>query len=277
MSNVDSADHYRFGYSDKEFDRLGAQHRIWSDATRRLLRRAKFDRGDTVVDLGCGPGFTTLELARAVGSQGRVIAVDRDGERSIPYLKSQVEKKGITNVEAQTSELSAFDLPDGSVDGVFGRWVLMYLPEREAEALVSRIAKWIRPGGVCVLAELCNFRHMVVHPQIEQLPVIAEALINAVTAGRDCNPEIGNELPRLLTQAGLEIDINVVTRTARAMTPEWRWPDDLFRDHAPKLVEDGYLERDILDLFMATWQMRSSDPHALFFGTPVMEVIGRRP
>jgi len=267
---------YRFGYSRDEMERLGNQHRIWAEDNRRFIARAGFGEGSTLVDVGCGPGYTTLDLARAVGPEGRVIAVDRDGEQSLPLLKDRAEAAGFSNVETQAVELEDFDLPEGSVDGVYGRWVLMYLPERAAEALIGRVASWLRPGGVCALAEFCNYRHIHIHPPSEHLPAIAEALMRAVAGDRGCNPEIGNVLPGLLNRAGLHLELQVVTKAIRATTPEWRWPDTLFREHLPALVDERYLTREVLDAFYADWDERSRRPDAVFFGSPMMEVVGRR-
>jgi hypothetical protein len=43
------------------------------------------------------------------------------------------------------------------------------------------------------------------------------------------------------------------------------------------LVEQGHLAGGILDAFLAEWEDRSRDPSAVFFSSPVLEVIGRRP
>jgi ubiquinone/menaquinone biosynthesis C-methylase UbiE len=273
---TDHTDNYRFGYSPEELERLGNQHRVWADDNRRFLARAGFAEGATVVDLGCGPGYTTLDLARVVGPGGRVIAVDRDGERSLPLLEKRAEAAGFSNVETRVAELEVFDLPEGSVDGVYGRWVLMYLPESAAEALTGRVARWLRPGGVCALAEFCNYRHIHIHPPSAHLSAIAEALIQAVKGERDCNPEIGNVLPGLLERASLDVELHVVTKAVRATTPEWCWPDALFREHVPALVDEGYLTREVQDAFFAEWDERSRHPDAVFFGSPMMEVVGRR-
>ena len=275
MPNEQAHD-YLFGYSRDELERLGYQHGVWAEDNQRFLTRAGFGKGATLVDLGCGPGYTTLDLAQVVGPEGRVIAVDRDGERSLPLLKERAEAAGFSNVETRESELAFFDLPETSVDGVYGRWMLMYLPETDAEALIGRIARWIRPGGVCALAELCNYRHIHIHPPSAHLPAIAEALMQAVEGGRGCNPEMGNVLPGLLDRAGLHVELHVVTKAIRATTPEWRWPDDLFR-FLPTLVDEGYLTREVLDEFFADWSDRSRDPNAMFFSSPMMEVVARRP
>jgi SAM-dependent methyltransferase len=268
---------YPFGYGDEELQRLGEQHRIWEEENQRFLGRAGFGEGDTLVDLGCGPGFTTLDLARIVGPKGRVIAVDRDGERSMPRLREAADAAGFGNVDPQVADLEQFDLPSESVDGVYGRWVLMYLPEREARALAIRIASWLRPGGACALAEFCDYLNMSIYPPTEHFGVVAEALMQAAAGERGGNPEIGSVLPGLLDGAGLDVELNVTTKAIRSATPEWRWPDTLFRQVVPKLVDSGHLARKILDDFITEWEERSQDPSAVFFSSPVLEVIGRRP
>jgi len=272
---TDSKDEYRFGYSREELERLGYQHRVWVEANQHLLTRARLADGMTAVDLGCGPGYTTLDLARAVGPKGRVIAVDRDAERSLPRLRERAEAAGLSNIETQAADLGTFDMPPGSIDAVYGRWILMYLSESAVRGLVERMVAWLRPGGVCILSEFCNYRHIQVQPPMVHLPAIAEAMMRAVEGGRSCNAEIGNLLPGLLDAAGLEVELHVTTMVVRATTPEWSWPNILFRDHLPKLVEDGILAREVLDAFFVEWEERSRDRQALFFGSPMMEVVGR--
>jgi hypothetical protein len=40
-------------------------------------------------------------------------------------------------------------------------------------------------------------------------------------------------------------------------------------------VDEGYLTREVLDAFLAEWDERSREPDAVFFGSPMMEVVGR--
>jgi ubiquinone/menaquinone biosynthesis C-methylase UbiE len=273
----DRPDDYLFGYSRREIERLEYQHAVWEEENRRFLERAGFGEGETVVDLGCGPGFTTLDIASTVGPTGKVIAVDRDGERSLPLLRQRSEDAGVGNVDAREADLEDFDLPGRSVDGVYGRWVLMYLPETAAIALVRRAVDWLRPGGSIALAEFYNYRHIHIDPPSAHLPALAEALIRAVTGDRGCNPEIGRLLPGVLDRAGLEVSIRVVVKAVRAMTPEWSWPNAIFRDQFPLHVADGNLDRRVLDAFLAEWDERSRNPEAMFFGAPVLEVVARKP
>ena len=270
-------DEYRFGYTHEEIERLRYQHQVWTEENQRFISRAGFGTGATLVDLGCGPGYTTLDLAQLVGSEGKVIAVDRDGERSLPLLKAQAEASGLLNIETRAARLKTFDLQEESVDGVYGRWVLMYLPVATVKSLIDRMAKWLRPGGVCALMEFCNYRHIHIHQKSKYLPEIAEAFIQAVTGEHGCNPEIGNDLPGLLHAAGFDVEMNVIVKAVRATTKEWLWPDALFRTHLPALVKEGFLAQSVFEDFLAEWEARSEDPDAIFFSSPMMEVVGRRP
>ncbi len=76
---------YPFGYGDEELNRLGAQHRVWKEETRRLLGRGGFDQGHTVVAQarrGVCPG----RMGGAVGGplHGLFLLAGVGGDRSTP-------------------------------------------------------------------------------------------------------------------------------------------------------------------------------------------------
>jgi hypothetical protein len=101
--------------------------------------------------------------------------------------------------------------------------------------------------------------------------------MRAAAGERGGNPEIGSVLPGLLDGAGLDVELSVTTKAIRPATPEWGWPDRLFRQIVPTLVDNGHLARKVLDDFLAEWDARSRNPSSVFFSSPVLEVIGRRP
>ena len=70
-------------------------------------------KGATVLDLGCGTGYLTKVLSEQVGPEGKVVAVDSDGER----LKIAWEKHSADNIEYIQADDNTF--PPGQYDLVF--------------------------------------------------------------------------------------------------------------------------------------------------------------
>ena len=68
---------YVLGTHDEELLRLGLQHRVWRPRALDAWRRAGFTVGQTLIDVGCGPGYAAVDLAEIVGPSGRIIALDR--------------------------------------------------------------------------------------------------------------------------------------------------------------------------------------------------------
>jgi ubiquinone/menaquinone biosynthesis C-methylase UbiE len=81
-------------------------------------------KGQVVADVGCGPGYYTLVLAKSVGPGGKVYAVDLD-KKCIQALEKKADKAGYQNIEAHAS--SAADLSfieDKSVDFILANGLL---------------------------------------------------------------------------------------------------------------------------------------------------------
>ena len=55
-----------------------------------------FVKGDIVIDMGCGPGFFSIEMAKMVGQNGRVVAVDLQ-EKMLGHVKRKAAKHGVTD------------------------------------------------------------------------------------------------------------------------------------------------------------------------------------
>ncbi|NUQ50132.1 MAG: methyltransferase domain-containing protein, partial [Phycisphaerae bacterium] len=127
-----AVDHeYVLGTNEAELERLGLQHRLWGAQAYALWERAGFRPGCTVLDIGCGPGFATFDLAALVGSAGRVIAVD-SSKRFLDHVRAQCAARGVGNVELLAADVGRLELPARSLDGAYARWVLCFVPDPAA-------------------------------------------------------------------------------------------------------------------------------------------------
>ncbi|WP_428647116.1 methyltransferase domain-containing protein [Roseibium sp.] len=123
-----------------------------ADISRR--RRASFDAlnprpGDTILDIGCGNGLLTAELARAVGETGRVIGVDpSDSMRALA-----VERTGdFANVEILTGDANALPVEAAIADKAVSLQVFEYLDDMPGA--LAEAHRTLRPGGLLVIGDM---------------------------------------------------------------------------------------------------------------------------
>jgi SAM-dependent methyltransferase len=136
---------YTFRDSPSASERLGLVARTFEPSTRALLARVPGPRG-RVLDLGCGPGHTTLLLAGAF-PDAAVVGVDR----SEPFL-DEARRQAPTGVRYAHADVATPPLPDAPADLVFARFVLSHLPARDA--VLRGWLDALAPGGVVVIEEV---------------------------------------------------------------------------------------------------------------------------
>ena len=109
--------------------------------------------GMTAVEPGPGMGFFTLELARRVGPEGRVVAIDLQ-QRMLDALRRRAEKAGVAaQVETRLARGASLGLEDlaGAVDFVLAFAVVHELPD--AEAFFTEAHRALKPGGRLLFSE----------------------------------------------------------------------------------------------------------------------------
>ncbi|WP_299731077.1 methyltransferase domain-containing protein [uncultured Tateyamaria sp.] len=116
-----------------------------SDVTRR--RRKAFDalhlaQGDGVVDIGCGNGLLSEDIARAIGPTGRVIGVDPSTDMR---AAANTRCAAYPSVHIQDGLADALPLADGEADKAVAVQVLEYLPD--IPAAIREAYRVLRVGG----------------------------------------------------------------------------------------------------------------------------------
>lgn len=111
--------------------------------------------GDTAVDLGCGPGFFTLPLARLVGTTGKVVAVDVQ-EAMLTKLSERAQKAGLAGrIQLHLAQPGSLALDEatmtGRADFALAFWMVHEVPNKEI--FLREVAGIMRPGGRFLLAE----------------------------------------------------------------------------------------------------------------------------
>ena len=116
-----------------------------------LLRRWLAVRpGEVVCDLGCGNGYHTLPLADAVGSTGKVFAVDLQPQM-LQLLGMRAKGKGLANLTLVEATVDDPKLPPGSCDLVL--LVDVYHELSHPVRVMGHVRRALKPGGRIVLVE----------------------------------------------------------------------------------------------------------------------------
>ena len=108
------------------------------------IERAHPRAGERVIDVGCGLGQTSLQLAARVGPKGAVLGVDI----STPMLERARERAradGVTQVRFENADAQTHSFPPASFDLVFSRFGVMFFAD--PLAAFANLARALRPGG----------------------------------------------------------------------------------------------------------------------------------
>lgn len=264
---------YVLGTHDEELVRLGFQHRAWARYTFRLWEDAGFGPGQTILDVGCGPGFASMDLARIVGSTGRIIGVDASA-RFLSHLTGLLAAQGVTNVEAILTDVQALNLPANSIDGAYARWVLCFV--KDPAAVMSAVANAMRSGAAFAVQDYFNYAAITLAPRSTIFTRVIGAVIARWT-DHGGDPDLMGKLPGIAQNCGLEVRlIRPILRVARPGSMLWDWPGSFFRSFVPSLVRDGYLTSADQVAFEEEWAARSNDPATFLCTPPVFDLIATK-
>lgn len=271
---------YVLGTGDDELSRLSLQHRLWSDAAAAAWKRASFGPGRRILDIGCGPGFASFDLAQLVtsGGEGRVVGVD-ESATFIEHLASQARARNLPQLTGHVGDvqkLGALDLAPHSFDGAYARWVLCFVPD--PEAVIAGAGALLRSGGSIVIHDYFNYTSMSAAPRLASHDRLVAATAASWRA-RGGDPDIAGRLPAILARHGLETrDIRVHQRLARGGgdDPMMAWPITWWNTFAPKLVEMGSVTRAQCDEALADLAAIERDPTRFIACPPVYEIVAQK-
>ena len=269
MSDKDPRE-YALGTNDAEIVRLGLQHKMWSASAYSIWERAGIRAGHTVLDLGCGPGYTSRDLAGVVTPKGKVVAVD-ESVRFIEHLKARPPSPAEAAIDARVGDVQKLDLDADMFDAAYQRWVLCFV--KDPDAVIRGVARALKRGGVFASQDYMHYEGILLAPPSRAwerfVRVVAEAW-----RGHGGDTEIGMRLPAILAKHGLKtIEIAPLHRVARPSSPLWTWPTIFIETYAPKLVEEGRLTPAEHEALVADWKARASDPSAYFVSPPMVDII----
>jgi 2-polyprenyl-3-methyl-5-hydroxy-6-metoxy-1,4-benzoquinol methylase len=178
-------------------ERLRVLARVMRPTTLPLLERAGVTAGMRCLDVGCGGGDVTFDLASLVGITGSAVGVDLDATK-IHLARGDAEQAEVANVEFRVADL-ADGLGEAEYDVVYARFVLTHLPD-PAAGLASMVAA-LKPGGRLAVEDI-DYRGSFCEPEQASFERYEQIYTQAAFANGG-DPHIATRLPLMVVDAGL--------------------------------------------------------------------------
>jgi len=118
--------------------------------TAAVVAAARVQPGDRVIDLGCGSGQVSVELA---GRGAHVLAVDGN-PALISQLSQAAQARSLPGLEVLTRPLDCLSLPVRSADLIVTSYALHRLRDTDKQRLIAAAYHWLRPGGTLIVADM---------------------------------------------------------------------------------------------------------------------------
>ncbi len=250
----------------------GHQRRTADDSAAYLLPH--LTPGLSVLDVGCGPGTITGDLAARV-APGPVTAVDQFGD-VLNVARAEAQRRNLTNVTFGTADVHQLDFADHTFDVVHAHQVLQHVAD-PVQAL-REMRRVCRPGGI-VAARDADYGGFVWYPQLPALDLWRDLYGRAARANRG-EPDAGRRLLSWALAAGFS-DIRPTGSVwcyATAATRQWwggMWADRILHSGvAQELLRRGLAGTAQLEEIAAAWQAWAAAPDG-WLSIPHGEILCR--
>jgi len=264
---------YFLGVHQKELERLDRQHTAWQPSTQQLIQQANLPNCQSILDLGCGPGFTTFELADNCPN-AHITALDKAALYQ-KFLQHQITQKKAKNITPLYEDILNLGQQQGQYDGAFCRWFLAFLID-DLPNILSAIYDKLNPGGVFAAMEYLTLGNVLSAPPNKGFLANTRAWHNFyLTNSGDAN--IGTYLPQLLMNAGFTIEHQTcVGGFAPVGHRWWNWWRDAHENFAPVFVEQNLMTPAELTEATAFFKAQETNEKGFIYSPIILQVVARK-
>ncbi|MEU8278080.1 methyltransferase domain-containing protein [Microbispora bryophytorum] len=227
-----------------------------------------------ILDVGCGPGTITADLAGLV-PQGEVIGLDSE-PGILERARREAQARGLGNVSFTTGDVNALGYPDASFCVVHAHQVLQHVGD--PVGALREMRRVTKPGGIVAVRD-SDYAGFVWYPQIPALDDWLD-LYRRVARANGGEPDAGRRLRAWAREAGFT-DITSSSSTWCYAAPEERdWWGGLWADrtvqssYADRAVEGGHATQDDLRRIAGGWREWAASEDG-WFSVPHGEILCR--
>ena len=201
------------GYSDKEMASVPQEANLGLGCGNPIAM-ASLKLGETVLDLGSGPGLDCFLAANKVGKTGKVIGIDMTPEM-IAKARNNAKKK-YSNVEFRLGEIEKLPVADNSVDVIISNCVINLSPDKPA--VFKEAFRVLKPGGRLMVSDVVTTNQLPDELK-KSIGAYVGCLSGAIMKGQYLGTikQVGFKDVRILDTAKFPIDFMLNDPTAQAL------------------------------------------------------------
>ena len=221
--------------------------------------------GMTLLDVGCGPGTITLDLARRLGPDGHVVGIDRASD-VIEAARAEADDQGVSNVTFEVADVLDLDVDDDSFDVVVAHQVLQHVGD--PVAVLTEMGRLARRSGV-VAARDADYGAMTWYQAFEGIDDWLGGY-RQLARGNGGQPDAGRELLAWAQAAGFEQITASASVWCFATPTDREWWGGLWADRVlestlgEQLLTASLAEPEDLQRMAADWRAWAADEAAWF-------------
>jgi SAM-dependent methyltransferase len=246
-------------YTHGHDDSVLRSHRWRTAANSAAYLLGSLRPGQTLLDVGCGPGTITADLAARV-APGRVVAVDAAPD-VLDEARRALAARALNTVEVRLADVHALDFADGTFDVVHAHQVLQHVAD-PVRAL-REMRRVCRPGGI-VAARDSDYAAMTWFPAVPELDEWLD-LYRRVARANGGEPDAGRRLHAWARAAGFRDVTCSASAWCFAGAEDRAWWAGMWRD---RIVDSGIARHAVAGGHATEGDLRRlSDAWARFAGT----------
>lgn len=237
--------------------------------TSDLLDRVGVAPGARCLDLGCGSGDVTFELARRAGPAGHVTGLDQD-EVKLALAREEAADAGIANAEFRVGNVYEWDEP-GTYDIVYCRFLMQHL-SRPVDLLRTMCAG-LRPGGA-ILVEDADFSGAFSEPPSAGHEFFVHAY-SRVLESHGGDPGAARKLYGWFLEAGIANASLSVRQGVHSSGAAKTLPHATIEATADAIIAEGIASRREVDAALADLAAFTADPSTVIGRPRTFQVWAR--
>lgn len=253
------------------YERLQVLTRARWPYTAELFDAIGVGEGMRALDLGCGGGAVTFEIARIVGPEGFVTGIDMD-EVKLDLARAAALEGGVTNVEFRLANVNDWDEVE-TYDLVFCRFLLEHLSR--PLALLRRMWAAVQPGGA-IAVEDADFDGAFCDPPNDGYEFWARTYPE-VLRRHGGDPQIGRKLYRYFLEAGIPHPTMTLTQDVNTEGLAKTLPLTTVEATADAIRDEKLATEEEISAALASLAAFTDDPSTVVSGPRVFQVWSRRP